>query len=87
MKRAAFGLPALALLTAITAGAAGCSPKAPPPPAAEQQTPVQTPMTTAPTGQELNDAIQQPIDRAKAVEGDVMKARDDMDAQMDEQGG
>ena len=78
MNRSALRLPTLAALSAITAIAAGCSPKAPPTPVAEQQTPVEAPMVTAPTGQELNEAIQQPIDRAKAVEGDVMKAKDDM---------
>lgn len=69
----------LLLLLATT----GCSPKAPEPPRAEASA---APAAT-PSGDELNQAIQQPIDRAKAVEADLMKAQQDDDEALKEQGG
>jgi len=71
---------ALSLLLACAACSKPEPPKKeqPPEPQAQAQTPVET-------HTELRDAIQAPIDRAKAVEPEVLdaakKQRDDIDAQ------
>ena len=62
---------------------AGCSPTPPEPPVATADT---APAAT-PRGDELDQAIQQPIDRARAVEADLMKAQKDDDEAMKAQGG
>jgi hypothetical protein len=52
------------------------------PPAGSRQAPAATP-----AGDELNQAIQQPLDRARAVEGDLIKDREALDEELQEQGG
>ena len=69
---------ALSLLLACAACSKPEPPKKEQPPEPQAQTPVET-------HTELRDAIQAPIDRAKAVEPEVLdaakKQRDDIDAQ------
>ena len=45
--------------------------------------------TAAPAidGHELERAIQDPIERARAVEGEIMKATDEVDKELQDQGG
>jgi hypothetical protein len=74
----ALGSGALSLLLACAACSKPEPPKKEQPPEPQAQAPVET-------HTELRDAIQAPIDRAKAVEPEVLdaakKQRDDIDAQ------
>ncbi|MCL1634964.1 hypothetical protein M2650_10020 [Luteimonas sp. SX5] len=73
-------LPARVCLFAIVlAATAGCSRPKPPP--TEQQPEPQAQHT------ELRDAVQEPIDKAKAVEDSVQKATDQQRAQIEAAGG
>ena len=74
-----------ALLLAICAGA-GC--RAPEPPPTEQKPEPQAARTSEPQAHtELRDAIQQPIDKAKAVEQATQDAADQQRAQIEAAGG
>lgn len=67
----------IALLALLLIGLTACKPEAPPtnePPA---------PQTVAADHTELRDAIKQPIDQAKAVEGVVQEAADKNSAAID----
>lgn len=77
----------LSMLLSLTA----CSQPAPPP-AAEATTPAASAPPATPTppsgdNQELNQAIQQPLDKARAVEGQLQEGREANDAKLEEQGG
>ena len=61
-------------------GLAACKPT--PPPTDEPPEP-KVVATTAPEANELHDAIQQPIEQAKAVEGNVQEAADQQAATID----
>ncbi len=67
------------LLAILLAAAAGCSRPKPPP--TEQQPEPQAQHT------ELRDAIEEPIDKAKAVEKTVQDAADQQKAQIEAAGG
>lgn len=61
-------------LVAVVAALAACSSEAPPPaPKAEDRA--------------LQEAIQAPLDKARAVEDDVLKAQQEQQKKIDEQGG
>jgi len=80
----------IALLALILLATAACTSEPAPTPApaalssAAQAEPAQA-ESAKPSGQELTDAIQQPMDRARAVEGELMKAKDAVDAELDQQ--
>ena len=68
----------LTCLTLLGLGMAACKPT--PPPTDE---PPQPQAVAAPEATELRDAIQQPIDQAKAVESNVQEAADQQAATID----
>lgn len=69
--------PRPALLLALAVAAAGCTRPTPPP----------TEQPPEPQATELRDAIQAPIERARAVEGAVQDAADAQRAAIDAPGG
>ena len=75
MRASLFHVTSLVLLGL---GLAGCS-KPQPPPTDEPP----EPQATAATHTELRDAIQEPIDKAKAVEDTVQEAADQQQAAID----
>ena len=72
--------------------AAGCS-DSPPPAVAPALAPssdsasVSEPASAAIDGHELDRAIQDPLDRARAVEGEMKKAAEEADKKLQDQGG
>ena len=68
----------LTCITLLGLGLAACKPT--PPPTDE---PPQPQAVAAPEATELRDAIQQPIDQAKAVESNVQEAADQQAATID----
>ena len=74
-----------------TAFGSGCSRQEPAPaaqapaqaPAAEQSAPAAAPTPNS----ELQQAIQQPLDKAKAVEGQLQQDKENLDREVDAQGG
>ena len=78
-------------VTTILITLAGCrQAESPPPPTAEppaaaEATPAAAPAT--PSGQELNQAIQQPLDKARAVEQTLEDAKKATDAATEREGG
>lgn len=79
------------VLLPILIALAACSQPSPPPAApaapAEPAAKTEAPAAAAPSGQELNNAIQEPLDRARAVEDQLQQDKQDTDAALDQQGG
>ena len=74
--------------------AAGCSDSPPPavapaPAISSDSASVSEPASAAPAidGHELDRAIQDPLDRARAVEGEMKKAAEEADKKLQDQGG
>lgn len=76
------------LLATAALSLPGCA-KTPPPeqPAATVAAPAPTPVAPATGATELRDAIQQPIDKAKATEDATLKAAEDQRKQIEAAGG
>lgn len=55
--------------------------------ACSKPTPAPTDQPPEPQATQLREAIQQPLDKAKAVEGQVQQAADEQRAQIDASGG
>jgi hypothetical protein len=68
-----------ACLVLSLAGLAACKPKPPP----TDEPPEPKAVTATASNTELRDAIQKPIDQAKAVEGTVQEAADKQNAEID----
>lgn len=79
----------LALLPILIALGACSQPSPPPaaPAAPAEPAKSEAPAAATPSGQELNNAIQQPLDRARAVEDQLQQDKQDTDAALDQQGG